>query len=60
MTMERMREELKMARQRTAFLAAQLESARQQLVDWQEVADFQSMDGTWQSMRLREVSLVFY
>lgn len=55
MTMERMREELKVARQRTVFLAAQLESARQQLVDWQEIADFQSIDGTWQSMRLREV-----
>lgn len=54
MSMERLREELKMARQRTAFLASQLESARQQLVDWQDVADFQSMDGTWQSMRLRE------
>ena len=53
-SMERLREELKMARQRTAFLASQLDSARQQLIDWQEVADFQSMDGTWQSMRLRE------
>ena len=54
MSMERLREELKMARQRTAFLSSQLDSARQQLVDWQEDADFQSMDCTWQSMRLRE------
>ena len=54
MSVERMREELKMSRQRTAFLSSQLDTARQQLVDWQEVADFQSMDGTWQSMRLRE------
>jgi len=54
LSMERMREELKMARQRNAFLASQLDSARRQLIEWQEVADFQNMDGTWQSMRLRE------
>ena len=54
MGVERLREELALARARTDFLAAQLNSARQQLMDWQELAEFENVDGSWQSMRIME------
>ena len=54
MGVERLREELALARARTDFLAAQLNSARQQLMDWQELAEFENVDGSWQSMRILE------
>ena len=54
MGVERLREELALVRARTDFLAAQLSSARQQLMDWQELAEFENVDGSWQSMRILE------
>ena len=54
MGVERLREELALVRARTDFLAAQLNSARQQLMDWQELAEFENVDGSWQSMRILE------
>jgi hypothetical protein len=46
-------EALKLAQQRNELLSVQVEAARQQLSEWQEVGDFQALeDGTWRSMRV--------